>query len=100
MDWDIHTLIDIAVRLSKLKTPSDFMINASLVSLREQTLANKYYKEGDENDEEQMKRLLFWSKKIRKDVCDNIHHWFDENNLIEENFDCGTQKKQRLRFVQ
>jgi hypothetical protein len=100
VDWDIPTLIDIAVRLAPLKTPSNFMSDETVLSLKAKTMVNKYYKEGDENDEDQMRRLLFWSNKIRKELCVNIQHWFDENDLIEENFDCGTQKKQRLRFLQ
>lgn len=76
------------------------MSDETVLSLKAKTMVNKYYKEGDENDEDQMRRLLFWSNKIRKELCVNIQHWFDENDLIEENFDCGTQKKQRLRFLQ
>ena len=30
---------------------------------------------------------------------DNVKKWLEDRNLIEENFDCGTQKKQRGKYL-
>ena len=33
------------------------------------------------------------------DLCSNMKNWFEANNLLERNFDCGTAKKSRGKFA-
>ena len=35
----------------------------------------------------------------KKNLCSEMKDWFESNNLIETNFDCGTSKKSRSKFV-
>lgn len=99
VDWDQSTLVDIAARRMKLSIPSTSELNnktnEELISLINR---NKYKVSDDLNDMELMKRVLYWSKHVRVIMCEHIKKWFEENDLIEENFDCGHQKKQRNKF--
>jgi len=99
-DWDQSTLLDLAVRKMKIPIPNiDFMSKATSNQLKELVKKTKYAKlPEDLVDDETMRRFLYWKKIKRVHLCDNIKKWFEENDLIEENFDCGTQKKQRLKF--
>jgi hypothetical protein len=100
-DWDQSTLLDLAVRKMKIPIPNniDFMPKATSNQLKELVKKVKYVKlPEDILDDETMRRFLYWKKMKRIYLCDNIKKWFEENDLIEENFDCGTQKKQRLKF--
>lgn len=99
-DWDQSTLLDLAVRKMKIPIPdSNFMSNLTSNQLEELVKKTKYAKiPEDISDDKTMRRFLYWKKIKRVHLCDNIKKWFYENDLIEENFDCGTQKKQRLKF--
>lgn len=41
----------------------------------------------------------YWRSKNKKELCEEIKTWFEEHNLIESNFDCGTSKKSRSKFI-
>jgi len=102
-DWDQKTLLDILVRKIKLEPPNDFMPDINLDNYNELMSKVQVLKHVKLPDDIQniniMKRLLFWTKKSRADLCKNIQKWMTENNLIEENFDCGSQNKKRVRFT-
>lgn len=101
-DWDQSTLLDLAVRKMRIPIPDtdkEFMSEAKPNQLKELVKKTKYAKlPEDLADENTMRRFLYWKKIKRVYLCDNIKKWFEENNLIEENFDCGIQKKQRIKF--
>lgn len=99
-DWDQKTLIDLAVRKMKIPIPDDAEIYSNLTfdQLKQLVENTKYSKPEDTVDEESMHRFLHWKNQIRVNLCKTIKEWFERNNLIEENFDCGTQKKQRVNF--
>lgn len=40
-------------------------------------------------------RYLYFNAQIRKKLCILIQEWLIANNLIEQNFDCGTSRKKR-----
>jgi len=92
-------LLDLAVRKMKIPNPSNFMTKATSNQLEQLVQRMKYAKlPEDLADDETMRRFLYWKKMKRNHLCDNIKKWFEDNDLIEENFDCGTQKKQRIKF--
>lgn len=98
-DWDQSTLLDLAVRKMEIPIPDTFMSKATSNQLAELVQKTKYAKiPEDLVNDETMRRFLYWKKMKRIHLCENIKKWFEENDLIEENFDCGTQKKQRLKF--
>jgi len=37
--------------------------------------------------------------KSKKELCSDMKDWFQSNNLLETNFDCGTSQKKRLKFA-
>jgi hypothetical protein len=100
-DWDHKSLVDIVARRMAIDPPREFMRNSTYSEMKDLVFSNKYRKIPDDvQSEESMKRLLYWSKMRRVKICQVIRNWLDERNLVEENFDCGTQKKQRKKFVQ
>lgn len=102
-DWDQKTLIDIVVRKMKLEPPQDFLNDIDLEdydNLRRKVEKAKHHKLPDDvQNLEAMRRFLYWIKKPRIDMCEKIQEWMRANDLVEENFDCGTQKKQRAKFA-
>jgi superfamily II DNA or RNA helicase len=104
-DWDQKTLVDIVVRKMKIEPPEDFMADITLQDdyedLKRKVEKAKHNKLPDDvQNLEVMRRFLYWIKKPRVNLCEEIQEWMTANNLVEENFDCGTQKKQRAKFVQ
>jgi hypothetical protein len=100
-DWDQNSLVDIVARRMAIDPPREFMKNSNYSELKDLVFANKYRKIPDDvQSEEAMRRMLYWSKMRRAAICQVIRKWLDEKGLVEENFDCGTQKKQRKKFVQ
>jgi superfamily II DNA or RNA helicase len=100
-DWDQKTLLDITVRRIKLDPPSQFLEN--IVDYEELSEKVKKLKQAKIPDDIQniqvMKRFLYWVKRPRSDMCSSILQWMREHDLVEENFDCGTQNKQRVKFA-
>jgi superfamily II DNA or RNA helicase len=103
-DWDQKTLLDIVVRKMKIEPPQDFMSDMDIEDY--DTLKRKVEKMKKNNklpDDVQnlqvMRRFLYWVKQPRINMCVKIQEWLRANNLVEENFDCGTQKKQRAKFA-
>lgn len=103
-DWDQKTLVDIVVRKIKIDPPHDFMSDLDIEDyndLKRRVERAKHHKLPDDvQNLEVMRRFLYWIRKPRIDICNKIQEWLRANDLIEENFDCGTQKKQRAKFVQ
>jgi hypothetical protein len=103
-DWEQKTLVDLVVRKMKIEPPADFMDDIDLEDY--DTLAHKVQKTkhsklpDDVQNLEVMRRFLYWIRRPRVDMCEHIQRWLRSNNLVEENFDCGTQKKQRAKFAQ
>lgn len=103
-DWDQKTLIDIVVRKIKMEPPQDFMDDIDVEDydiLRRKVEKMKHNKLPDDvQNLEVMRRFLYWIKQSRINMCGKIQVWLSANDLVEENFDCGTQKKQRIKFAQ
>jgi len=103
-DWDQKTLVDLIVRKMKIEPPSDFMQDIDLPdydTLSRRVQKTKHSKLPDDvQNLAVMRRFLYWINKPRLDICQKIHNWLRSNDLVEENFDCGTQKKKRVKFAQ
>lgn len=102
-DWDQKTLVDIVVRKMKIEPPQDFMNNIDVEDyndLKRKVEKTKHNKLPDDvQNLQMMRRFLYWIKQPRNNICEKIQEWLRANNLVEENFDCGTQKKQRAKFA-
>jgi hypothetical protein len=102
-DWDQKTLLDLAIRKMKIDPPADFMDDIDLEDydrLSHRVKKSKHSKLPDDvQNLDVMRRFLYWIKRPRVDICIHIQKWFRSNDLIEENFDCGSQKKQRIKFA-
>ena len=100
-DWDQSTLVDIIVRRIKMNPPDNFMDDEEYEDLAKKVEKSKHAKMPDDvQNINMMRRFLYWVRKPRIELCTKIREWLSENDLVEENFDCGTQKKQRVKFVQ
>ena len=98
------TRVDIVVRKMRIEPPQDFMSNIDIEDyndMKRKVERAKHHKiPEDIQNLEVMRRFLYWIKKPRIDMCEKIQEWMRANDLVEENFDCGTQKKQRAKFAQ
>ena len=102
-DWDQKTLVDIVARKIKIEPPEDFMNDIDIEDydiLKRKVEKTKHNKIPDDVQNLQvMRRFLYWIKQPRINMCEKIQAWLRANDLVEENFDCGTQKKQRAKFA-
>ncbi|ASZ84984.1 004L [Cherax quadricarinatus iridovirus] len=99
-DWNLPILLDIMSRRVQFPYPDGFLSGLTDDMIKDMVARNKYNKPFDSENVENMKRFLYWVKQPRTSMCKFLFGWLKENNLIEENFDCGTQKKQRVKFIQ
>ncbi|WRW24768.1 NTPase [Singapore grouper iridovirus] len=104
VDWDQRTLTHIIVRLMKINGRDDFLPDATLSELRAAVRRDPHHKPEDLEDRESCRRFLFWTQKgdnkfRRQDICKAMEKWFSENDLMEDNFDCGHQHKKRSKFA-
>jgi hypothetical protein len=105
-DWDLKALVDIIARRIRQDPPTDFLLKngalPSLNQLKEKASAirkQEVFITKDFSDPEQLRRVLFWANSKRAFICQQIRKWLEAAGLVEENFDCGTQKKQRAKFA-
>lgn len=100
VDWELKTLIDIAVRRMKLPIPPIYLVGTSREELLQLAAKAKYVRADDlTQPDEYLKRFLFWSGQYRSNICVHMKQWFTDNHLIEDNIDCGHQKKKRARVM-
>ena len=100
VDWELKTLIDIAVRRMKLPTPDNFLHNLNGDELLATAQKAKYITDEDLTEsDEYLKRFIYWAGQYRSTICDRMKQWFVDNQLIEDNVDCGHQKKKRARVL-
>lgn len=104
IDWEHDKLVTVIVKDMKIDPPLSFEKNKSIDELLE--LLTKYkstkksMKQYTINDDERkdintVRRVLYWSKSTRSDICEAMKKWFEENDLMESSFDCGHQRKRR-----
>lgn len=102
--WKRPTLVRIASVKFKIDIPTDAPENRLLVKeVQEEIRTNKYIEDIIKECEaekiklsfDDMKRILYWSKIPRKEMCEKMRMWFEQNGLLVEDFDCGVQTKKR-----
>ncbi|MEX0598862.1 MAG: hypothetical protein WD512_20430, partial [Candidatus Paceibacterota bacterium] len=100
-DWNLNSLINLAARRMKIEAPGNFYEGAELEDLLKisKNIDNKIFLNTDFEDILTLRRVIYWSQFPRNIICDNIKSFLEERGLIEENFDCGTQKKQRGKYL-
>jgi hypothetical protein len=67
--------------------------------MAEKLKTKKILKNEDLENQEQLRKVLYWSSISRSEICQKIKVWLQEKGLVDENFDCGTQKKQRVNYL-
>lgn len=89
-------LTDIIARRIKKPAPPDFFPDMPRGALED--IANKMavtVPEDFEGTDDDLRRVIFWGRQLMSKICDNIREWMKENNLIEDNLNCGHQRKRR-----
>jgi superfamily II DNA or RNA helicase len=97
INYDYEILLDIVVNRMMIDPPDQFMKNATKQEILDK-LSNVKYFSGKDTGYDSLKRTLYWSTMKKVDLCAEMHKWFRNSNLLETNFDCGTQKKNRAKF--
>jgi superfamily II DNA or RNA helicase len=114
INWDRTTLTNIVA--CKLKVPVPNLTGESLkkyqkltagkskIELWDMVQKSPYTKDCYENNEqnynnnseEDLKRVVYWSSVMRKPMCSYLMEWFRENNLLDEkNATCGINTKKK-----
>jgi len=93
------TLVDILARRIKIDPPVSVFQNVLEQDIKKELDSNQDKLDVDYNSVDSMKRYLYWYKQKREFMCDVIKDWFETHNLLEQNFDCGHQKKKRAKYV-
>lgn len=108
IDWEYGKLIDLLVRKLKVYAPASFRENDTLPALntdldklgrKDKAGKEPLVKPDDYLSVDKARNILYWTSKTRADICDEIKDWFETYGLLEENFDCGHQKKKRAKFA-
>lgn len=89
VNFDSDTLVDLISRRMKIEPPPSFLIDDNGGS--------KYARE--EDDRATKRRVAYWSTMTKEKLCERMKRWFRSRRLLETNFDCGTQKKRRAKFL-
>jgi hypothetical protein len=100
-DWTMPLLVDIIARRISLEIPEkNFTENFENLKLMSEKLkSKKILKNEDLENKDQLRKVLYWSSFSRNDICVKIKEWLEKKGLVDENFDCGTQKKQRGNYL-
>ncbi len=100
--WKKPLLARLTAVKFKINPPSEAEVNKlDLTEIQEELNKSKNCKEvidecrNDKINDDDMRRILYWSEIPRKEMCKKIQLWFEENGLIKEDFDCGVQTKTR-----
>lgn len=107
-DWEFSNLIEIVVFHLRIIPPSP-----TQKKKKEETTSEifesavkkngKFFerfptiKPADMTDDER-RAFVYWVTKDRRDICQAIRRELDARNLIEDNLECGGQKKRRLKY--
>lgn len=99
VNYDIPVLVDIVSRRMMCDPPMSFKRAASRAELLADLSTTKNAIPSDfTSDDDSIRRVLYWSFVKKTDLCEMMKNWFKSHNLLETNFDCGTQKKSRAKF--
>jgi superfamily II DNA or RNA helicase len=100
-DWTMPLLVDIIARRISLEIPETKFTESfeNLKLMAEKLKTKKILKNEDLENQEQLRKVLYWSSISRSEICQKIKVWLQEKGLVDENFDCGTQKKQRVNYL-
>lgn len=103
--WKLDDLIAIAAVRLKISPPKDFRRGESNESMlerinKEPRLARLL---SEKTNREEIRRILYWgtSKKDNgnrgiKPICEALRAWFEANNLLEIDNQCGVQGKKKI----
>lgn len=100
-DWDFLNLIEVVVFHLHLEPPS--------TSEEEYSFDDAVTKYGrffdrfpsirrEDMTPEERRSFAYWVNKDRRTICENVRRELYTRNLIEDNLECGGQKKRRLKY--
>ena len=95
-DYDKKVLTDIIARRIKKLPPPEFLQDTprdELIDIAKGIPGLTAQDFGGSRDA--LRRAIYWSRQLRSFTCANIRQWMEDNNLVEENINCGHQKKKR-----
>jgi ribosomal protein S18 acetylase RimI-like enzyme len=106
--WKLDELIAIAATRLKIPPPKDFRrsenIESMLARIKKEARLNTIV--SDPSDKEELRRILYWGtpKKEKgnrgiKPICEALRKWFEENNLLEIDNQCGVQGKKKVSTI-
>ena len=100
--WNRQDLIRLASVNLKIDIPIDVKENKmSDNAVKREIMSSRYADEvvkqcrGEKFNKDDLRRILYWSRIQRKDMCEEIQKWFHKKNLLIEDLDCGVQTKKR-----
>ena len=98
-NFDRDELVDIVARKMKITPGKKFVYkDTSIDELYKLLDDNKYTIQTDyDSDIDNIKRVIYWSSIFKGKTCKHIKTWFDEHDLMDENYECGSQSKQRSK---
>jgi superfamily II DNA or RNA helicase len=97
-NWKKEELVEMTIDKLKINPPSDFMTGSSKERLWIEAQDSKYAKEilGNKKkadvDADYLRRVLYWSKQKIIPICDQLQTWFKDNDLLDEDPNCGKQQ--------
>ena len=97
VDYDKRVLTDIIARRIGVNPPAREFAGATKEELLKMldSLKTVVKPEDYKANVEELKRIIFWGRQSRPNICVDIRQWMEENNLMEENLNCGLQQKKR-----
>lgn len=88
VNFDSASLVDLVARRMVVDPPESFVVSPSR--------PGRYGRPDD--DEDTTRRVAYWSTQSKRAMCERAKRWFVDNDLLETNFDCGSQRKRRAKF--
>jgi hypothetical protein len=107
--WKLPELINIMVHRLKVNPPEDFRDQETLEELKGEIEFAKISQGQDLSgfDKNTLRRILYWSlskkdggNKGIKPICEAMKRWFEENNLLEIDTQCGVQGKRKIMDIE
>jgi superfamily II DNA or RNA helicase len=93
-NWDKMGLMKIIIENLGIPPPESYMASTSSDSLIKMIKANKHLKFIDNYesmDTYDLRRSLYWSTMNVNALCSSIRKWFEEHDMISEEFTCGSR---------
>lgn len=101
VNFSKQKLTDIIARRIKKPPPEEFFqdMPRSALEAIAANMGSVTIPEDFEGSDDDLRRVIFWGRQLMEKTCANIREWMADNNLVQENLNCGQQKKRRIIAV-